>query len=287
MIYNELLKKLKNLRKGYKTKVIGKTKFNRKIIAVERILDKSFSTAIFVAGMHARENITSDVLFEMIDKNLFENIDKFNVSFIVMANPDGIEIQNGFISSFPKNHQEWLLKINDSRDFSMWKANGLGVDINNNFDANFNTNVHSFAPSSHGFVGEFPMSENETKAIAKYVKKMNAFFTVSYHTKGEEIYFNFFQKERELKRDEIIARRFSESTGYKIVNVEKSSSGGFKDWCVQKLKIPSLTIELGSDDLVHPISREYLLEIFERNKMVASDTEFAYNVFKRNEKNEL
>ena len=282
MRYAELLKRLAHLDKNYKVKVIGKTKFNRKIFAVEKIVDKSFSTAIFISSIHARENITSDLVFEMIEKNLFDKIDKFNLSFVVMANPDGIEIQSGNLQSFSKRHQKKFLKMNGGKtDFSMWKANAFGVDLNNNFDANWGTNVHSVEPSSQGFVGKKPFNERETKAIAKYTKKINPFITISYHTKGEEIYFNFFQEKQELLRDEKIAKRFQESTGYMIRNVEKSSSGGYKDWCVSKLKIPALTIEVGNDNLSHPIGKENLSEIFEQNKSIAFDLWFAYNEFEK------
>ena len=280
MNYFELLQGLKQIDKNYKVKVIGKTKFNRKIFAVERIVDRSFSTAILVAGMHARENISADILFEMIKQNLFENLTRFNLSFILLSNPDGVVLQSGGLLAFPLKTQKKLLEMNGGNtDFSMWKANARGVDLNNNFDAKWGTNIHSSVPASHGFIGEKAMSERETKAIAKYTRKMNPFISISYHTKGEEIYFNFFQEKSRLVRDEKIARQFEKSTGYKIVNVEKTSSGGYKDWCVEKLKIPALTIELANDELMHPIGKEHLKEIFDKNKMIARDLEFAYNEF--------
>jgi len=282
MTYKELLKKLSQLEKNYKVKVIGKTKFNRKIFAVEKVVDETLSTAIFVASVHARENIATDLLFEMIGRGLFEKINRFNLAFVVMANPDGVELQSGGFETFPKIWQEKLVEMNGgSKDFSLWKANALGVDINNNFDANWGENVHSNKPSSQGFIGAKPMSENETKALANYIKKMKAFITISYHTKGEEIYFNFFQEKERLARDEKVAKRFADSTGYKIKNVEAVSSGGLKDWCVKKLKIPALTIELGNDELTHPIKKESLEEIFEKNKSIAFDLEFAYNEFEK------
>ena len=282
MNYSELLENLKLLDKEYKVRVIGKSIFRRKIFAVEKILNKSFSTAIFLAGIHARENISSDLIFEMIKNKLFDKINNFNLAFLVMVNPDGVEIQSGGISKFLKKHQKKLIKMNgDSLDFSMWKANARGVDINNNFDARWGTNVNSLIPSSHGFIGRRPASEKETKAIVRYTRKKKPFITISYHTKGEEIYFNFFQEGKRLKRDEKIAKRFAESTGYKVVNVENCSSGGYKDWCVEKLKIPALTIELGNDELVHPIQKDKLGEIFDKNKSIAFDLEFAYNVFER------
>ncbi len=280
MTYNELLTNLLKLNKDYKVKVIGKTKFNRNIFAVERIVDKSFSTAILLAGIHARENITTDLVFEMIKRGLFDKIDKFNISFILMANPDGVQIQSGYLKEFPISAQNEILKMNNfSEDFSLWKANALGVDLNNNFDARFGTNVHSKCPSSQGFIGEHAFSENETKAIFQYTLSVKPFISISYHSKGEEIYFNFFQKGKIKARDEKIAKRFAQSTLYRIVNVEKLSSGGYKDWCVEKLKIPALTIEVGDDKLSHPITKINLNEIFDKNKTIAFDLEFAYNEF--------
>lgn len=280
MDYNELLEQLQKLNKNYQIKVIGKTKFNRKIFAVERILDKSFSTAFLVAGIHARENISCDLLFEMIEKGLFDEIKEFNLSFIIMANPDGVALQSGGLFEFSKSEQKKLVKMNNgSTDFTMWKANVRGVDLNNNFNANFNMNVHSHFPASHGYIGKHAFSEKETRALKRYTMKLKPFITISYHTKGEEIYFNFFQSGARLVRDGKIAERFAKSTGYIIKNVENSSSGGYKDWCVLKLKIPSLTIELGSDNLVHPIGKDNLKEIFEKNKTIASDLKFAYNEF--------
>ncbi len=281
MDYGLLLEKIKTYEKKYQVKIIGKSFLNRNIYAVEKIAKNEAFTAIFVAGMHAREHITCDLLCKMIDSGLFDEISDFNLAFVPMANPDGIELEiNGLTSVSDENLRQKLLKINGgSQDFSMWKANAKGVDLNNNFDANFGQNSSKFAPSSQGYAGPVAVSEPETQALVRFVKNLSAFLTVSYHSKGEEIYFNFFQEGRRLGRDEKIAKQFENSTGYKIVNVENSSSGGFKDWCVQSLKIPALTIEIGSDDLVHPIGKQHLDEIFKRHKMVAKDIAFAYNEF--------
>jgi len=280
MDYLSLLQKIKIYKEKYYVKTLGKTIFNRDIFAVEINRSDEFATAILVASVHARENITTDLLCKFLDEGLFDNIRNFNVSFILMANPDGVELSKHGIISAPKKCQKKLIESNkNSLDFSLWKANGRGVDINNNFDANFGTNVGSFVPATSGFLGDFAESEIETKIIANYTREKHTFFTISYHTKGEEIYYNFFQRGRSLERDKIIAEQFEKSTGYKIRNVEKVSSGGYKDFCVMKLKIPAITIEVGDDSLEHPIGTEYLEDIFNRNKFVAKDIEFAYNKF--------
>lgn len=280
MNYKELLEKLDNYKNEFRIKEIGKTQFKRKIFAVERILNENFATAIFVGAIHAREYITSDLICKFIDEGLLKNVSKFNLSFIIMANPDGVELACNGLESVPEKYQKRLFKINNnSNDFSLWKANGRAVDLNNNFDAKFKSNINSKTFSSAGYAGKQPESELETKAIVKYLKQIKPFIVLCYHSKGEEIYYNFFQDEARLERDKIIAKRFAKSTGYIIKNLESVSCGGLKDYVVKKLKIPSLTIEVGSDELSHPIKLKNLNEIFEKHKSIANDLNFAYNVF--------
>ena len=281
MNYDSLLKKIEIYKNKYNVKVIGNSFFGRKIFAVERTISSAFPTAIFLCSIHAREHITTDLVCKMLDDGLFDDIDNFNLSFILMANPDGVELVFNGLNSVPKKFKKNIEKINkNSSKFEFWKANGRGVDLNNNFDANFGTNINSHVPAPSGYVGKFAESEPETRAIVKYTKGVNPFITLSYHSKGEEIYYNFFQNKNQLVRDKKIAEYFAKSTGYIIKNPEKTSSGGFKDYCVQKLKIPALTIEVGSDNLKHPISEKYLDEIYARHKTIASCLEYAYNVFK-------
>lgn len=278
MNYNSLLLKIEEYKQKYDVSVIGKSLFGRKIFAVERTLNKDFATAIFVAGIHAREHITTDLVCKMLDENLFDEIKDFNLSFVLMANPDGVELSAKGLLSAPKETRASLVKMNaGSEDFLLWKANGRGVDLNNNFDACFARHKNALAPAPQGWVGAFAESEPESKALADYTRNKNVFLTISYHSKGEEIYFEFYQKGERLLRDRKIAERFASSTGYKIQNVQDISSGGYKDFCVKKLGISALTIEIGSDELSHPIKKEYLPEIYERHKQVAKDLEFAYN----------
>lgn len=281
MNYDSLLKKIDVYKNKYNVKIIGNSFFGRTIFAVERTISTEFPTAIFLCSIHAREHITSDLVCKMLDDRLFDDIDNFNLSFILMANPDGVELVFNSINSIPEKYKKNILKINNNlTDFSLWKANGRGVDLNNNFDANFGTNINSHIPAPSGYVGKFAESEPETRAVVKYTKSVNPFITLSYHSKGEEIYYNFFQDEKRLIRDRKIAEYFARSTGYIIKNPEKISSGGYKDYSVQKLKIPALTIEVGSDNLNHPIGEKHLGEIYVHHKTIASCLQYAYNVFK-------
>ena len=57
----------------------------------------------------------------------------------------------------------------------------------------------------------------------------------------------------------------NKNTGYTIKNVENVSSGGYKDWCVSKLNIPSVTIEVGRDNLYHPLDNAEIYNIIAKN----------------------
>lgn len=201
---------------------------------------------IVTAAIHAREYITSYVLLKMI-KNFDKGIEG-SVYFIPLLNPDGVKI-----SLYKK---------------PLYKANLNGVDLNTNFDARWGTGVKNVRyKGDENYIGEFPFSEKETRALRDFTLKISPDMTVSYHAKGEEIYYEFYQSEKDLKRDFLLAKAAARSTGYKI-RTPYGSAGGYKDWCIEKLKIPALTIEVGSDRLSHPIKKEFADEIFEKNKNI-------------------
>ena len=61
-----------------------------------------------------------------------------------------------------------------------------------------------------------------------------------------------------------IAKALAKVTGYAVKNPQ-GSAGGYKDWCIEKLHVPSFTIEVGDDYLVHPIEKKHLDKIVKEN----------------------
>ncbi len=209
---------------------------------------KSLSPVLLVQyGMHAREYITTYLAIKQIKD--FVLFGKFGtVYFIPAVNPDGIKIAE---------------TVNP-----LYKANYNGVDLNVNFDARWGTGIFNVRErGAENCIGEFPFSEIESRALRDFTLLVKPDMTVSYHSKGEEIYYKFFQGEERLKRDYLFAKTVSDCTGYCIKDT-LGSSGGYKDWCVESLKIPAITIEVGSDLLSHPIKKRSLPEIYDKNKKV-------------------
>ena len=228
--------------------VIGKSVKNRPIyyLAVKK---NEQPKLIVQFSIHAREYITSYLALKLIED--YQRMGKrASVYFIPMLNPDGVKI---------------ALEQNP-----LYKANANGVDLNVNFDANFGSGKNNvFCKASENYVGEYAFSEPETRAIRDFTLRIMPHATISYHSKGQEIYYEFFQDQKRKERDYLFAKRIADTTGYAIKSTP-NSAGGYKDWCIQKLKIPALTIEVGKDSLSHPIKEEYLDEIYCENKGVIS-----------------
>lgn len=221
MIYEEI-KKFYTAYEGKKC-VIGYSFYGREIFAmhVGALTGRQF---ISTYAIHGREWITARLALKHI-KTCVQS----GGWIIPLVNPDGA-------------------KICEEKD-PLWKANGRGVDLNCNFDADWGSgrlNVNFRAREN--CIGDYPFSESETQSLRDFTLKIRPAYTFSFHTKGEEIYWEY-QGFGDRRGADIL----SEATGYpsKIIY---GSAGGYKDWCIQKLHIPSYTVECGSDENVHPIN---------------------------------
>ena len=67
-----------------------------------------------------------------------------------------------------------------------------------------------------------------------------------------------------------MALALSTSTGYPLAYAS-GSVGGYKDWCIQRLGIPSFTIEAGADSFSHPLGEERLDNILCKNRNALYD----------------
>lgn len=258
---------------------IGKSVLGKDILAANVYANSSAPWAIVTGGMHAREHLSTDLVCMQIAELATANNCGVNICFVPQVNPDGADLCLHGTQDLPNDVSKSLIEINNGSDFSLWKANINGVDLNNNFDANWRTKFGGKTSSaSGGYYGSHPFSEPESAALASLTKTLCPFITISYHLKGEEIYFDFFQSCAAYCRDKRIAEIFASSTGYKIVSTQGVSSGGYKDWCVQKLGIPALTIELGADRFSHPFPHHQLSQIYSKNKDLSSCLAKAYKI---------
>ena len=224
---------------------------------------------IVQCAIHAREYVTALLGVELTK---YASVRPFGggAYFIYNVNPDGIRLVldgGGFVPC--EKLRRYLIDVNESDDFSLYKANANAVDLNTNFDADWGSGAQNRScPAPESFIGYYPMSEREVNVLSVFTQKIAPYATISYHTKGEVIYYGFTgQNKNSLARDEAIAYRLSAVTGYTPV-LTSQSAGGYKDWCIKKYDIPSFTIEVAPNQAQHPIGEEYLPKAFEQNKNV-------------------
>lgn len=206
---------------------------------------------LVTGGIHAREWVTS--LLVMRQAYAYRNERELGMFFLPMVNPDGCTLSQTGVTSFP-TYAAKLTELNgNSRDFSMWKANLRGVDLNCNFNARHGKGKgNTFTPGAQSCVGATPESEAETAALVHFTRSVKPVMTVSYHAQGREVYYEFGQKGETLSRDRRIAAAVADYLGYKLVDGDLGSAGGYKDWCITELKIPAVTIEIIDDAAMRP-----------------------------------
>ena len=167
-------------------------------------------SVLYIGAHHGMEWITTALLLkfaneycEMLESGGYighTSVSYLNssrsIQIIPMLNPDGVNYHiEGVDSDNPL--KERLIKMNRGKnDFSCWQANARGVDLNHNYDANFETylktdeakKLSGGAPSK--WCGEAPESEPESGLRANYVRFNDDIgLYLSFHSQGEEIYY--------------------------------------------------------------------------------------------------
>lgn len=280
--YSKMSKDIDILSKIYKDKmsvsVLTTTADSRNVYDISVGSPESDNQYIVTGSIHAREYITTKlVMMLMVDLlDLMDEDSDFLIHFVPMINPDGVSIsqmgKKGIKSDFILSQVEQIAQndgssIEDREYLRQWKSNANGVDLNRNFDAKWDEFEGNPYPSSERYKGSFPGSENEAAALISLTQNYPIKKTISYHTKGNVIYWYFAQTGELLEETENFATRISNSTGYVMdADFESLDPAGYKDWAIYQMKIPSITIEVGTGE--NPVSEHQIDEIYERNKEV-------------------
>ncbi len=276
-IYCDCVKKLKERYTLLQVATCGKSMLGRDILGL--VLGEGEKNIIFVGGTHGIEWLTSLVLLKFTEallrtyekntavkgfdaKELLKNV---CLTIIPELNPDGVEIAIRGASACGR-----YKAVNFDLckgDFSKWSANARGVDINHNFNADWyalrekerTAGITSPAPGKFG--GLYPESEPETAAITRLCRKVPFDMLVSFHSQGEEIFYEYGKNTPE--KSIYIAKMFSALSGYTLVkNDGLASSGGLKDWFIEEFKKPAFTIEAGKGK--NPLPLSDVDEIYEK-----------------------
>ena len=171
---------------------------------------------------------------------------------IPMVNPDGVDIATGAIDSGPEyEYATYLAENYPHIPFPTgWKANARGVDLNLQYPAGWERAKEiKFAqgftkPGPRDYVGKSELSEPESRALYEYTLKHDFYLTMSYHSQGQVIYWQYLDHEPAGSRE--IGKIFSKLSGYALEETPIASGhAGYKDWFILHFDRPSYTIEVG------------------------------------------
>ncbi|CAI9388723.1 M14 family metallopeptidase [Niallia sp. Sow4_A1] len=271
--YTSLQSDMNRLIKAFpfiKKETIGKSVLGKNLDEIR--IGKGKKKVHINASFHANEWITTGILMTFLNDFLLSltngttmrNVRTMplyqgtDLSLVPMVNPDGVDlVLNGPL----EKEKEKIISINaGSSDFTGWKANIRGVDLNNQFPSNWEIEKERKepkAPAPRDYPGDSPLSEPESQVMANLVEKEKFDRLVALHTQGKELYWGYEGMEPEESR--AIAEEFSRVSGYKAIqNVD--SHAGYKDWFIQELRKPGFTIELGKG--INPLPLSQFNEIY-------------------------
>lgn len=266
--FESLLKDINDLKKIYpfiNIKTIGKSVLGKPIHEIK--IGKGNKKVHINASFHANEWITTPLLMAILNSyllsltngNSIRNLSimplyhQTELSIVPMVNPDGVNL---VLKGPPLEIREKILTINGNQtDFTGWKANIRGVDLNNQYAANWQIEKErkeAKSPAPRDYPGDAPLTEPEAIAMAELANARRFDRVIAFHTQGEEFYWGY--EGLEPPESNQLANELSRVSGYKAVqNID--SHAGYKDWFIQEFRKPGFTIELGKGINPLPLSQ--------------------------------
>ncbi len=254
---------------------IGRSELGRDI-PVALLGDANAPHHVLIQGaIHGRESITAALLMCLLEDALESDAAVLaDVCFhvIPMSNPDGVAIsQSGKLIGtareiYLRETVEGATTLSEAAYARQWKANALGIDLNRNFVAGWAAYSGPAEPSCARYRGSAPLCAAESRALANYTRQYPFDATISYHCAGSLIYYTYGDNGAVNTRSASLAQAVVEATGYSLCPASGVDGAGYKDWAIDGLGIPSLTIEVGYGSA--PLPLRNLTTAYLRNRTV-------------------
>ena len=293
--YDQMVHDLFNLAARYPGKMtlqaIGQSLDGRAIYNVI-VGNPEAQTRILVQGaIHGREYIVTPLIMQQIEsmlsgydsgayrgQKLSDLLSSASVHFVPMVNPDGVtlsqqgeagirsaELRQSIQTAYAMDLADGKTTLEYGEYLKRWKSTGRGVDLNYNFDADWETINSSLTHVSYAtYRGPEILSEPESQTMFRLASAYPYAATVSYHAMGNVIYWDT-RENRKTEESYALASAVSSVTGYTVQ--ANQGVGGFKDWHQRsELAAPGITIEVGRTAC--PVEFSEYQEIWQQNKEV-------------------
>lgn len=250
---------------------IGNSELGRDIPVLKLGAESASHHVLIQGAIHAREHLTAWLMMAMADSAVSRGAVPQDVCYhlIPMSNPDGVILaQTGVLTDaqravYAADRAAGYTSADEASYAATWKANGLGVDLNRNFDAGWSVIDGHAAPSAERYKGEAPFTAAEARALRDYTLSRSFDVTVSYHSMGSIIYYEYGSSQPVNNLSLDLGYAVGDVSGYPLIGSGSVEGGGYKDWAMEALGIPSLTIEVGCTD--SPLAFREVYNVLYRN----------------------
>jgi len=184
-----------------------------------------------------------------------EVINNTQIFLIPMLNPDGVEFGNeGSRKNRVPNHGPFGFKE---------EVTSYGVNLNRNYGFDwfyyylfpFNYNLFfNLYDGSPNYRGSRPFSENETKAVKKFVETHRINISISYHSFSEIIFYPWYHTSIRAPDEKLfisIGENISKINKYEVLKGNNyiiprfgGTLGTFENWIYGEYRVIAFTIEL-------------------------------------------
>ena len=197
-------------------------------------------------------------------KCVYELLQTYTILMIPLLNPDGYMISlYGHKSVRNPALQSKLKRI--KYNYSEWKFNGRGIDINRNFPC------RSWKPKG---INDYAASENESKALIQVFHQYRIKCYLDFHSRGKCIYYyRNSMSEKYNERQLYIAKRLKNITKYELVDPENEieygdSGGNTVQYFSEHFNKPALTIETVDENEPFPLDYRLRISTYEEIKLI-------------------
>jgi g-D-glutamyl-meso-diaminopimelate peptidase len=230
-------------------------------------------TLVLTAGVHGRESVNPVLLTKLAEEycsaysenrtieglSVRELLNRCSICILPLVNPDGYETALCGFDVIRNPILRQYCKIRNI-DAEHWKYNARGVDINRNFPCK------SYIQQQ---LGEYPSSENETRALIKVFEEYDTVGYIDFHSRGRIIYyyrqampFSYNQRNHKL------ARYMQKLSNYTIGKKEEEymsqlNGGSPVNYYSELLKKPAITVETIEETAGYPLDPSYQEKTFQ------------------------
>ena len=252
--------------------------------------DEDEPSVLYVGQIHSEEILGNEIVMQLMNDLLSDltphgrdRVNNIQIWIVPTACPEGLNVvMDGLDETYRKNKRD---NVGDGifRYVPGRGGDSSGVDLNRNFDLNWDRGDTLFQPGAYEsydyYRGPGPFSEGETKALRDLAYQIKPVFSVIYHSSrtgnvSEHVIYPWGWEDVKFPPDSSVityeANRIAGmipkygSPGHYIPSYHSGRDGTAGDWYYQALGTIQLWIEVGTSD-IQPDSTSVIEHIINDN----------------------